>query len=304
MHHAFTARPALLLAALLALSTIPASALRPPSEIAAPGGSPFWPAPAGEAPVPGAGLGDRAMILCWHTFLGNPRVPTDFSVAEVGRQLDSLLALGYRFVSLEELLLSKVEGGLNLVATIDDGHRTITQAYGEAFAARGIVPALFIYPAVIGNVPQFLSAERLRELRDAGSVVGAHGYYHLFVTADLYRSDRASFDREIYQAKARVESLTGLPAYIYAYPYGAFSDVTKAEVARAGYAYGLAVKQGFVFAEGRHDDPYELPRSVVTREAWASIYDLLERNARAAKESSSRSPKGPRTSVDFWGGAP
>ena len=225
-------------------------------------------------------LADRAFVLCWHSFLGQADIPTDFSLAELGSQLDELLALGYRFISLEDLVFGRFSGGLNLVATLDDGHRTVPAANAKVFAARGILPSVFVYPAVLGMTTYSMKADDLRSLRDSGCLVGVHGYYHLFVNEQLYRSDRAAFEREIFTAKDKVEALTGLPAYVYAYPFGALSPISKTEVERAGYAFAFAVRRGFVFADPRLNDPYELPRSVVTRDNWQELFAFLRRNAR------------------------
>lgn len=238
--------------------------------------------PTAELPRP-FDLGDRAFILCWHSFLSSKSLNTDFSPDEVAAQIDSLLALGYRFIDLDDALFGRIEGSLNLVATIDDGHRSIAPAYAKVFAARGIRPALLVYPAVIGTSPYFLKVEELRALVEAGCSVGAHGYYHLFVTKKLYDSDRAAFDKEIYKAKTSVEALSGLPAYFYAYPFGAFDPITKAEVERAGYDYALAVKPGFVYADPRLNDRYELPRTVVLRRGWEELHAFLARNAGTAR---------------------
>jgi len=228
-------------------------------------------------------LGDRAFILCWHSFLGAKDLNTDFSLAELCAQLDQFLALGYRFVDLDEALFGRIEGSMNLVATIDDGHRTISTAFAKAFASRGIRPALLVYPSVIGGSPYFLKPEQLKSLADSGLSVGAHGYYHLFVTDKLYRSDRAAFEKEIFTAKTRVEALSGLPAYYYAYPFGSFDQITKTEVERAGYDYALAVKPGFIYADARLNDRYELPRTVVLRDGWTALAAFLARNAGSAR---------------------
>ncbi|MDP3178888.1 MAG: polysaccharide deacetylase family protein, partial [Spirochaetaceae bacterium] len=211
---------------------------------------------------------------------------TDFSLAELAAQVDSLLALGYRFICLEDLLFGRFSGGKNIVATIDDGHRTVSDAVSKVFAARGIAPALFVFPGVIGKSEQYLDSTRLAVLRDEGSPLGSHGYYHLYLTETLYKRERAVFDKEVFTSKTKVEELTGLPAYAFAYPFGTISEVTKREVARAGYAFGLAVKPGFVYADARLNDPYDLPRTVVTRAAWKETFALLERNARTATEAS------------------
>jgi len=223
-------------------------------------------------------LTDRAFILCWHTFLGKKNLQTDFSLDELAAQLDALKALGYRFISLDDALFGRIEGSRNLVATIDDGHRTISEAYEKTFAPRGIKPALLVYPAVIGASPYFLKEAALKDLVAAGCSVGSHGYYHLYVTEQLYRSDRAAFEKEIFKAKTSVEALTGLPSYVYAYPFGALSPITKAEVDRAGYAFALAVKPGFIYADPRLNDRLELPRTVVRRDGWEELVAFLARN--------------------------
>ncbi len=234
--------------------------------------------PASEIPKP-FDFSDRAFILCWHTFLGKKSLSTDFTLDELAAQLDELKALGYHFIDLQDALFGRIDGSRNLVVTIDDGHRSIAWAYDKVFAARGIKPALLIYPAVIGASPYFLKTDALRALAAAGCAVGSHGYYHLFVTAKLYKSDKAAFEKEIFTSKSRVEEITSLPSYFYAYPFGAFDQITKDEVARAGFEFALAVKPGFVYADSRLNDRYELPRTVVLRAGWKDLVAFLARNA-------------------------
>jgi peptidoglycan/xylan/chitin deacetylase (PgdA/CDA1 family) len=227
--------------------------------------------------VPASALRNRGLVLCWHTFLGKPGISTDFSLAELGAQLDAIKALGFRFVDLRDLLAGRIEGPLNVAVTIDDGHRTIPGAVEKVLLPRGIRPTLFIYPAIIGNVPYAMTEDEVRRLAAEGCAIGAHGYHHLFINENLYRTDRASFNEEIYKAKARTERLYGLPILLFAYPYGAYSPITLSEVAKAGYFFGLAVKSGFVYAEAGLNSDYELPRLVVTRDKWTDILALLKR---------------------------
>jgi peptidoglycan/xylan/chitin deacetylase (PgdA/CDA1 family) len=228
-------------------------------------------------------LADRALILCWHSFLGKKSLNTDFSLDELAAQLDALKALGYHFIDLDDALFGRIEGSRNLVATIDDGHRTISSAYEKVFASRGIKPALLVYPAVIGTSPYFLKESALKALVDSGCVVGSHGFYHLFVDEKLYKSNKAAFEKEIFKAKTSVELFIGLPSYIYAYPFGAFDQITKDEVARAGYEFALAVKPGFVYLDSRLNDRYELPRTVVLRDGWDKLVAFLARNVGTSK---------------------
>jgi peptidoglycan/xylan/chitin deacetylase (PgdA/CDA1 family) len=257
------------LALALAVSALaaPATCLQPPSCIP------------GTAPLSTASLRDRAIVLCWHTFLGDKTLDTDFSIEELAAQLDSLAALGYRFIGLDDALFGRIEGSLNLVATIDDGHRTIPEAVSKVFSARGIRPSLLVYPAVIGSSQYFMKVDEVRDLCDEGSLVGAHGFYHLFLGPELRKENPPSYNKEIFKAKDAVEAMSGRPVYIYAYPFGAFDSIAKGDVAKAGYAFGLAVAQGFVYKDSRLNDPYELPRTVVQRDEWLTLYAFLKRNA-------------------------
>jgi peptidoglycan/xylan/chitin deacetylase (PgdA/CDA1 family) len=262
----------IVLAAAVAAFAAKAPCLQPPSGV--PGGI-----PAGDSPVSTAPLRDRAFVLCWHTFLGEKTLDTDFSTDELAAQLDALAALGYRFIGLDDALFGRIEGGLNLVATIDDGHRTISAAVSKVFASRGIRPSLLIYPAVIGSSQYFMKSEDIRELSGEGYPVGAHGFYHLYLGPELRKENPPSYKKEIFKAKDAVEAISGRPVFIYAYPFGTFDAIAKGDVARAGYAFGLAVMPGFIYKESRLNDPYELPRTVVQRDEWAALYAFLKRNA-------------------------
>ncbi|MEI6875006.1 MAG: polysaccharide deacetylase family protein [Spirochaetota bacterium] len=230
-------------------------------------------------PVLPADLGNRALVLCWHTFLGKPSVPTDFSLLEFGAQLDAIRGLGYRFISVEDFLAGRIEGALNVIVTIDDGHRTVPLAIHQVLEPRGIAATLFVYPSILGTTDFAMSDTTLALLARSGVVVGAHGYHHLFVTEALFKEDPKAFMDEIHKSKLKSESLSTRFVLTYAYPYGALSPRTKSEVRRAGFSAAFAVKPGFVYARRGLNDEYELPRLVVTRDGWKPILALLARNA-------------------------
>ncbi|MDA8426570.1 MAG: polysaccharide deacetylase family protein [Treponema sp.] len=258
-------------------SSAPIRALEPES-------LPLSPAVGSRTAVPALDFYDRAVVLCWHTFLGKESIPTDFSVPEFAAQIDTLRSLGYRFATMEDLVFGRIRGPLNLVVTIDDGNHSVPEAYEKVLAPRGIEPAIFIYPAVIGTMFFAMKDSAVRELRDAGCVIGAHGYHHLFINQNLYDHDRFFFNEEVFKSQEKVGEITGLPAYLFAYPYGVYSDITIRELMVAGYRNAFAVRTGFVYADSRLNSPYELPRIVVRRDQWKELLDFLERNAAAATE--------------------
>jgi peptidoglycan/xylan/chitin deacetylase (PgdA/CDA1 family) len=238
--------------------------------------------PLGETPrepLTSDDLENRALVLCWHTFLGKPSVYTDFSLAEFGSQLDDIRALGYRFVSVEDFLDGRIRGRKNVIVTIDDGHRTVPAAIHKVLEPRGIPPTIFVYPAVLGTTAFAMSDTVLASLAAEGVDVGAHGYHHLQVTETLFKDDPKAFMDEIYKSKRKSEALSGKFVLAYAYPYGVLSPRTKSEVRKAGFSAAFAVKPGFVYARQALNDEFELPRIVVTRETWKDIAAFLARNA-------------------------
>ena len=95
---------------------------------------------------------------------------------------------------------------------------------------------------------------------------------------------------EIYKSKARSEALSKSSILAYAYPYGALSPRTMEEVAKAGFAAAFAVRPGFVYADKRLDQLYDLPRLVVLRSSWKEILALLKRNAAIMSTASGQTP--------------
>lgn len=235
-----------------------------------------------EAPLGLRDFENRALVLCWHSFLGKPQFDTDFSLAEFAAQLDAIRALGYAFPTVEDFLAGRIRGARNVIVTIDDGNHSVPAAIAKVLLPRGIKPSLFVYPAVLGTTDFSMTDTQLAELVAQGIPAGAHGYHHLRVTESLFKSSPREFMEEIYKAKAKTEALSKGSVLAYAYPYGALSPRTETEVAKAGFAAAFAVRPGFVFARPELDRLYDLPRLVVLRSSWKDILALLERNAEAA----------------------
>lgn len=62
---------------------------------------------------------------------------------------------------------------------------------------------------------------------------------------------------EISESKEKIETLTGTEVTSFCYPYGHFSDDTKALVARAGYRSATTTRYGL---NAENIDPFELKR--------------------------------------------
>ena len=125
--------------------------------------------------------------LCYHSFRGKDKIPTDVSINELKDQLDYLKKNGFRFVSFSQIEKGLVKGQKNILITIDDGNRSIIEANEKVFKPMGIKPLLGIYPNLIGKKDYALNWEELKKLSDEGFDIASHGYYHLPLDDKLYQ---------------------------------------------------------------------------------------------------------------------
>jgi peptidoglycan/xylan/chitin deacetylase (PgdA/CDA1 family) len=198
--------------------------------------------------------GGKAIILDFHSFLGNGKSNLDFSERELAEELDEISAMGYKFVSLDDAVAGKIEGEANIVVTIDDGNHSIYPAFKDIFQPRGIKPYLFVYPAIVlGHVRYALTPEKLLSLAKAGCGIGAHGYHHNAVTDKTWAKNPADFMAEIERPGPALAGILGAAPTMFSYPFGVYSRRAEDEVAAAGYSWAFASDEGV--RQVSFDDP-------------------------------------------------
>jgi peptidoglycan/xylan/chitin deacetylase (PgdA/CDA1 family) len=207
----------------------------------------------------------QVVILTYHTFLGSKTSSLDFSTDELARQMDKLSALGYRFVSLDEFLSGRIEGRANILVTIDDGNRSDYPAYAKVLAKRGIRPVIFAYPGVIGRTKFALTKEQLKELADSGCAIGAHGYYHEYLSPKAFAKNRAKCLIEIERPARALGSIVGKPIRTFAYPFGESSPEAEELLAKQGYEWAFTAIDHLspVDLESASLDHFAVPRTIV-----------------------------------------
>ena len=122
--------------------------------------------------------------------------------------------------------------GHHLVLTFDDGGRSALAA-AEALARRGWRGHFFIVTARIGE-RTFLTAPQIRELRQAGHLVGSHSHTHPDIFRDL---SRARLLQEWRTSAERLESVLGEPCVAASVPGGDASAEVFATAGEAGFRY-------------------------------------------------------------------
>jgi peptidoglycan/xylan/chitin deacetylase (PgdA/CDA1 family) len=173
------------------------------------------------------------MILMYHHVCPRAEVPADqaplegwkynIEPGEFEAQLQTLLALGRRFVSLDEYLAELRSGSTSQLVTVtfDDGWVDNLRYAFPILLAMGLPSTLFVVSGEMAKVSRErrLNANDLRTLRDYGVTVGAHTRTH----PNLAQLDDQALVEELGGCKADLEDLLGIGVKYLAYPGGRFN---------------------------------------------------------------------------------
>jgi peptidoglycan/xylan/chitin deacetylase (PgdA/CDA1 family) len=237
---------------------------------------------------------DIVHILGYHSFINGHRSKYDFSIDELRTQIRYFIKRGYRFVSFSDIIDGKINGRKNILITIDDGNRSIYRAYHEILRPLNIKPLLAIYPSIIGR-RYALSWNQLEELSSDGCEIASHGLYHRKMSQRLYQVNKKSYLNEIYKSKSILERGLKNRIRVFVYPYGLYINEVFRYLEKAGYEYALTVRDdSLTLPISRLENPYEIPRYVITRPDKKFAFSIITRNAEGLYRISSRERDGRR----------
>lgn len=211
-------------------------------------------------------------VLLYHAITDHPGeqvAPFSVSPAEFERQVDAVLAAGYRCVPFTELLRLRAAGVPTdriAVLTFDDGYADFATAALPVLTARKLVSTLYVTtgwlegtaPREPGPSDRMLAWSQLPELEDAGVEIGAHSHSH----PELDTLGAAALRDELRRPKERLEDALGHPVRSVAYPHGYSGPRVRRAAREAGYASGAAVRN---VLHGAGDDPFAVPRLMLLR---------------------------------------
>jgi peptidoglycan/xylan/chitin deacetylase (PgdA/CDA1 family) len=155
-------------------------------------------------------------------------------------QLDTLIDLGFSFVTLAELLRGSAEEEPRQCAiTFDDGRLGAYEHGARILRARGIRATYFICPEWLERRPtevaerysDFMTWDQVVELTGEGNVIGSHGQSHL----RLVDIDAGSASREVSESKSLIERRLGASCDHFAAPWGQIDRSVMDLVQHAGY---------------------------------------------------------------------
>lgn len=216
-----------------------------------------------------------AVALCYHSFLGTHKYPTDFSVSELDAQLCFLEKNGFRFVTFDEIAAGGVTGQRNILITIDDGNVSAFIAYRAVFRKHGIKPLFAIYPSAIGMRSYAMTWKQLRELSDDGCIIASHGYSHQRMSDEADAKNPAMINREISVSKQILEERTGKTISVFVYPYGIYGRNIPGRVRAAGYRYAFTIRRGRIAAPVTPQSELYLSRCMLTVTNAKSLLEKL-----------------------------
>jgi peptidoglycan/xylan/chitin deacetylase (PgdA/CDA1 family) len=209
----------------------------------------------------------RSVILGYHG-ISSSRTRHDLSLLLVSpshfrRQMELMLAAGFRFVTLSELLR---EGGGEqppgfAAVTFDDGMRNNHSVALPILRALGIPATVFVTIDFIGGRSPWigpggdnamLDESELRDLVREGWELGAHTMTH----PDLSTLDYEECYREIAQSREALEHIFGVSVQTFAYPFGHHGPAAVAAARDAGLRAAVTTGSGSGTA-------YELTRAMI-----------------------------------------
>lgn len=205
------------------------------------------------------------------------------------QQMEWLRNARVQGISVSEALSeNKADGNVagGIAITFDDGCETDLTVAAPLLRKLNFGATFYITVGFLGR-PGYLVAGQLRELSDAGFEIGCHSMTHPYLT-DL---DDLQLQREIVEAKSRLEEITGRPVHHFSCPGGRWSPAVSAVARRAGYR---SVTTSRIAVNRASSDPFQLARIAVMRGLTLNSFQdlcqgrgLWQRQLRSALQATS-----------------
>ncbi len=246
-------------------------------------------------------------ILLYHAITktpGDETAPFSVTPSAFNRQLDELLAAGYRCLTIGQFLAERESDGRLpgstggkapdasrvAVITFDDGYADFASAALPALQARSLPCTLYVTTGWLegasGRAPgpahPMLSWTQLLEVAAAGVEIGAHSHTH----RQLDTLSATSLREELSRPKDLLESALGRNIRDIAYPHGYHGPRVRHRAQEVGYDSGAAVRNR-VSPIG--EDRMRLSRLTVTASTTAAQFSAWldpRRDARSGDRES------------------
>ena len=183
----------------------------------------------------------KAPVLLYHHVYGDITTSRyQVSIPDFEAQMAALKEMGYTAIPISLLIKALLEGSelpeKPIVITFDDGHQSIYDNAMPIMQSYGFPGVFYIVANRINGSPDFVTAEQLKEMIEAGWEVGSHSYSHLDLTLNHNLADK-----EIGQSKTDLEYTLATKVLTFAYPYGTIDPFVAQKVSDFGYRAGMGL---------------------------------------------------------------
>ncbi|WP_341213312.1 polysaccharide deacetylase family protein [uncultured Limimaricola sp.] len=128
-------------------------------------------------------------------------------------------------------LAAKHRDEVRTLFTFDDGNRSDIEIGAPMLAAAGHQATIFVLADRI-DAPHYLSQDDISALQAMGHAIGSHGAAHLDWTAQ----DATTLDRELGEARVRIETVAGHSVTEAAIPFGRYNARVLKALRQAGFS--------------------------------------------------------------------
>lgn len=202
---------------------------------------------------------DKVTIFCYHSISKkSDKYSVDFHLFKKG--IEKILRYS-KFIAIEDVIKTKVIGQ-SVVLTVDDGYKDVLQIL--PFTKKYKIPvAIFVLAEPecanreeLMHGGKFLSWNEIKMLHKEGWTIGCHSATH----ANFASLSNGEVQREIIDAKKKLEKSLGIPIQYFAYPKGTYTDEIIKVVKKAGYKAAFSVYPSNV---SKKMNIYTIPRVVI-----------------------------------------
>ncbi len=175
-----------------------------------------------------------------------------------------------------ELSFQTLSFGGMVSLNFDDGYASAYQNGWPIIKASGLPSTHYIITNYL-NEPGYVSGQDVLAMQQAGTEIGAHTRTH----PDLSRTDKYDLPWQIDGSRAALLKLGVAKVETFAYPYGGHSELSVAEVKKAGFIGARAFDFGL---NDQETNPFLLHRWGVTpNNSWLMIKDKIDSAMRDKK---------------------
>ena len=224
----------------------------------------------GTIPPPSVILGRKEVpILCYHQV--RDWKPTDSKMAKdyiippatLAAQLKMLHDSGYHTILPDQLYAYLTTGAAlpskPVMLTFDDTDEDqFTVAWPE-MKKYNFKAVFFIMTVSLGRLPHYMSKDQVKELYNAGNVIGSHTWDH----HNVKKYQGKDWETQIDKPTKQLEAITGSPIRYFAYPFGLWNAQAFPELRKRGFV------AAFALADHRdQNDPLMCIRRIIVAGGW------------------------------------